>query len=585
MNFAEQLKSQVDIVDVVGQYVRLKRQGAGPRWVGLCPFHSEKTPSFGVHSAHQFYKCFGCDAAGDVFKFVQQIESLTFPEALRFLAERYNIPIPERQRDEDPESRRVAALLEIHEAAASIFQENLRANAGAEARRYLESRGVTPDAAREFRLGLSDSGGQQLVQRLKHFGENLLLDSGLVAKRQDAPGLYDRFRGRLMFPIHDASGKVIAFGGRALRPDGKVKYLNSPETRLYTKSAVLYNLHRAKIAARKNDRMILVEGYMDAIAIYSAGVQEVAAICGTALGGSQIRAIKREISYQSGKGNVILNLDSDAAGAKSTEKYIATLLSHGLRVRVLDIPGGLDPDEYIQANGVAAYSKLLDETQSYFHWLVASARKKFDTRTAEGRIDAMKFVLPAVEQVQDRIERAAIATEIADQLGVERELIHRALKPGAAAIPAKAPDPASAAPPNEKLLIACVLASRDARAVIRHYFAESNLLQTLELKTIVQAILEHAEEQRLPISEISEALDPHSRKILEAITFSESGVSEDRAAEQALDCLKLLEAKSRQSQREALKKQIRRFELEGNLAEAMRLISELDGLAPGSANL
>lgn len=579
MNFAEQLKNQLNIVDVVGHYVRLKRQGSGPRWVGLCPFHSEKTPSFGVHSGHQYYKCFGCDAAGDVLKFVQQIESLTFPETLRLLAERYSIPIPERQRTDDPESRRIAALLEIHEAAASIFQDNLRASAGAEARHYLESRGVSADAAREFRLGLSEASGQQLLQKLKSYGESLLIDSGLVVKRQDAPGLYDRFRGRLMFPIHDSSGKIIAFGGRALRPDEKVKYINSPETRLYTKSAVLYNLHRAKVAARKNDRMILVEGYMDAIGIYSAGIQEVAAICGTALGSVQIRVIKQEISYQSGKGHVILNLDSDAAGTKSTEKYIATLLSHGLRVRVLDIPGGLDPDEYLQANGGAAYRRLLDEAQSYFHWLTASARKKFDTRTAEGRIDAVKFVLPAVEQVHDRIERAAIATEIADQLGVDRELIQRTLRPKSTLcdVARRPQDAASAVPPNEKLLIACMLASADARAVIRQYLNGSTNSEMIELKPIFDAILTvEATGQRFSLSSVSESLDDHSRKILEAIGFSESGIQAEHAAGQALDCLKLLEAKSAQSRRDSLKMRIRQLEMEGNVEAAIRLASELD---------
>ena len=183
MNFAEQLKNQLNIVEVVGQYVRLKQQGSGQRWVGLCPFHSEKTPSFGVHSGHQYYKCFGCDAAGDVLKFVQQMESLTFPETLRTLAERYSIPMPERQRADDPETQRNAALLEIHEAAAAIFQDNLRGPSGAEARTYLASRNVTPDAIREFRLGLSDASGQQLVQKLKRFGEALLVDSGLIARR------------------------------------------------------------------------------------------------------------------------------------------------------------------------------------------------------------------------------------------------------------------------------------------------------------------------------------------------------------------------------------------------------------------
>jgi DNA primase len=216
VNFAEQLKNQLDIVNVVGHYVRLKRQGAGQRHVGLCPFHSEKTPSFGVHGGLQYYKCFGCDAAGDVFTFVQQIESLTFPETLKLLAERYGIPMPERQRSDDPEAQRYAALLEMHDIAAETFQNNLRGSLGTEARGYLESRGVSRASMDEFRLGLADASGQQLVRRLEKFGAALLEESGLVAKRESG-GFYDRFRGRLIFPIHNESGKVIAFGGRALR--------------------------------------------------------------------------------------------------------------------------------------------------------------------------------------------------------------------------------------------------------------------------------------------------------------------------------------------------------------------------------
>ena len=391
MNFAEQLKSQIDIVDVIRQYVALKRQGSAQRWKGLCPFHSEKTPSFNVDGGHQFYKCFGCDAGGDVFRFVQQIESLTFPETLRLLAERYGIAMPERSHQGDAEAQREAALLEIHEAAAAVFQDNLRAASGADARQYLQSRGVDESAMSEFRLGLADGSAHQLVQRLKRFGAEFLVDSGLVARRSEDQGLYDRFRGRLMFPIHSESGKVIAFGGRALRPEDKVKYLNSPETPLYAKSAVLYNMHRAKVAARKNDRLILVEGYMDAIGVYSAGVQEVVALCGTALAPRQIRSMRQQLQYQDGKGHVILNLDSDAAGARSTEKHITGLLAEGLRVKVLTVPGELDPDEYIQQQGREAYTKLLEQAPSYFHWLTEIARGRFDMRTAEGRVDAFKI--------------------------------------------------------------------------------------------------------------------------------------------------------------------------------------------------
>src|SRR5579884_3200518 len=337
MGFAEELKSQLNIVDVVSQYVRLKRSGRGPSYVGLCPFHSEKTPSFHVHSTGQFYKCFGCDAGGDVFQFIMEIENLTFPEALKLLAERYGIPIPERPRYRDAEAQRSAALLEMHEIAAQWFQANLRSAAGAEARQYLASRGISNETAETFGLGFADSSGQQLAARLQKFEPALLEESGLVTKREGG-GFYDRFRGRLMFPIHSESGKVIAFGGRALRAGDEPKYLNSPETKIYRKSSVLYNLHRAKIEARKHDRMILVEGYMDVIGVYSAGIREVVASCGTSLTTDQVRSIKRQTSQQqAGTGQIVLNFVPYVNGAASTEKYISVLLAEGLRVKVLAI--------------------------------------------------------------------------------------------------------------------------------------------------------------------------------------------------------------------------------------------------------
>jgi DNA primase len=578
VNFAEQLKSQLNIVQVIEQYAPLKRQGSGQRWKGLCPFHSEKTASFNVDGALQFYKCFGCDAKGDVFTFIQQIESLTFPEALRLLADRYGIPIPERHRFDDPEAQRHAALLELCEAAATLFQDNLRTPRGAETRAYLESRGVSADSMREFRLGLADPSGQQLLERLKRVGEPLLLEAGLVAQRPESTGVYDRFRGRLMFPIHNASGKVIAFAGRALRKTDNVKYVNSPETKLYKKSTVLYNLHRAAIAARKNDRMILVEGYMDVIGIYAAGIQEVVALCGTALAPSQIRAIKQQISYQSGKGHIILNLDPDAAGSRSTEKHIAPLLANGLRVKVLEIPGGLDPDEFIQNNGADAYRELLEKSPSYFHWLMENARTKFDMRTAEGRVDAFKSLLPAVEYVHDPIERGAISREIAEQLKVDHDLVRGALR--LKTRHRREPEPrrlASAVSPNERLLIACMLASADARTAVRHFLLKPGANEVLERKPIFDAIIASDRNgQSFSITQVLAALDEREQQILTEIGFSESGVREEHAAEQAVDCLRLLEARSREAKREELKQRIRTLELEGKLEEALRVAGELD---------
>lgn len=587
MSFSDQLKNQLNIVDVVGQYVRLKRQGAGARYVGLCPFHSEKTPSFGVHSTLQYYKCFGCDAAGDVFKFVQEIESLTFPETLKLLAERYGIPMPERRHSDDPEAERRAAIFEMHDIAADLFQSNLRSPAGAEARAYLESRAISRAAMDEFRLGLSDSSGQQLHHKLQRFGPALLEQSGLVSKRHDGSGFFDRFRARLMFPIHNESGKVIAFGARALRPNDDPKYLNSPETKIYKKSAVLYNLHRAKIDARKNDRMILVEGYMDAIGIYQAGIHEVVASSGTSLGSDQVRAMKRQVSQQQAStGQIILNFDPDPAGARSTEKYISVLLAEGLRVKVIEIPGGLDPDEFIQQNGVEAYRKQLDHATSYFHWLAARTAEKFDLATAEGRVDAFKSIQPAIEQVHDPIERSAIGNEIADYLNIDREVIRKNMRRAGATQPAPRQEITSAIPPNEKLLVNCLLASEEARSAIKHYLSSTNVLHTLQLRNIFETALAlDSEGVAFSLEALASRLDPRLQRILTDLSFSDIAMDESNAAQQALHCLRAVENKSVDAECEALRRLIRESEKSGNFSEVMRLTAQLDKIKRASSGL
>src|SRR5436190_4941633 len=316
MDFVEQVKSSVDIVKVVGEYVRLRKAG-GARYIGLCPFHNEKTPSFGVHPVHQFYKCFGCGEGGDVLKFIMKIDGLSFYEALKLLAERNGIPIPKRQEYSDPETRQRAAIFQMHEIAEQAFREHLHGSAGAEARAYLEKRGVDPEIAEQFGIGYADGTGRFLLRKLQEhsFNAEQLEASGLVGRRDDGT-FYDRFRHRLIFPIHNETGKVIAFGGRALDPGEQAKYLNSPETAIYKKSGVLYNLHRAKEGIRKNDRTLLVEGYMDVIGVWAAGIREVVATCGTALTTAQIKMMKRHSP------RIIVNFDPDAAGANAAERSI-----------------------------------------------------------------------------------------------------------------------------------------------------------------------------------------------------------------------------------------------------------------------
>ena len=439
MDFAEQVKSSVDIVAVIEQYVRLKKVGASPRYTGLCPFHTEKTPSFSVHSGHQFYHCFGCHVSGDMFKFVMEIERISFFEALKLVAERNGMPMPKREYS-DPDAKLRGALVEMHETAARVFQSNLNGPAGTQARQYLASRNVSPEQIAEFGLGFSDPSGHQLVRQFEssRFAQEHLEQSGLVAKRQEGTGYYDRFRGRLMFPIHNELGKVIGFGGRALRPGEEPKYLNSPETALYRKSYVLYNLHRAKEAIRKSDYSVLVEGYMDVIGVYSAGVHNVVASCGTSLTNTQVRALKLHSE------SIVVNFDPDTAGADAVEKSIKLLLDENVRVRVLELGGDLDPDEYVKASGADAYRQRLEKAPAYYHWLADRARQKFDMRTVEGRMDAFKFLAPAIQRIADRLERFAVANDVADYLGVDEKLVRDHFSKGAVEHPAEARRPQTA---------------------------------------------------------------------------------------------------------------------------------------------
>lgn len=579
MTFAEQLKSQLDIVDVIGGYLRLKRSGAAHRYVGLCPFHSEKTPSFSVNAANQFYYCFGCQATGDVFKFVQEIDGLDFPEALKSLAERYGIAMPQRPRSDDPEAQRREALLEMHELAAAQFQNNLRAAGGAETRQYLASRGVARPTVDEFRIGLADTSGQQLVSHLKRFGAELMELSGLVKRRENG-GFYDAFRGRLMFPIHNEGGKVIAFGGRALRPDDVPKYLNSPATAIYNKSAVLYNMHRAKADARKHDRIILVEGYMDAIGIYAAGVHEVVAVCGTKLSNDQIRSIKRQIAQaQAHTGQVIFNFDPDAAGANSAEKYIASVLAEGLRVRVLQLPDDLDPDEFIQKHGADAYRDCLEKATTYFHWLAERTRERFDMETVEGRVDAFKAMLPSIQQVSDRLERSALIGELSQHFRLERDMISQQLRQtqSTQAATARPVSPTASVPPNELLLLTCILFSHEAREAIKHYLSGSTVLPALETREIFETVLAlDRENHPFSVDAVASRLNPRQQRLIADLSFTSLAIAEDAAPQQALHCLRALEEKTLDLKGRDLRRRIRELEQQGNVQAALGLMTELD---------
>ena len=424
-SFAEKVKQQADIVRVIGEYIRLKK--TGQNFTGLCPFHQEKTPSFAVHPVRQIYHCFGCGAGGDVFKFVMELDKSTFPEAVRTVAEKCGIPIP-RPRERSPEERREnqqrTALIEMHREAAALFARQLQEGPeGKVALAYLEDRGLDRQAMARFGLGYALSSGDALLRQLKSkYPEALLEASGLVSRDQSGSGrFYDRFRRRIMFPIANDSGKVVAFGGRAMGDD-MPKYMNSPETPIYSKSNLLYHLDRAKEAIRQNDFAILVEGYMDAIAVARAGIANVAASCGTSLAEPQIKLLGRFTR------RVIVNYDPDTAGQTATERSLTLLLEKEFDVRVLTLPGGADPDKFLKEQGADAYRKLLAQAPAYLDYLIGRARH-MDRTTAAGKIAALNFLMPYLQRMPNRLLRSEWSTRIASELRVDEPVLREALAP------------------------------------------------------------------------------------------------------------------------------------------------------------
>ena len=533
-SFAERVKQQADVVRVIGEYVRLKK--SGQNFTGLCPVHQEKTPSFAVHPVKQIYHCFGCGAGGDVFKFVMELEKCTFPEAIRTVAEKCGIAIP-KPRERSPEERREnqqrSALVEMHREGAAFFTRQLHESPeGKVAYAYLEDRGLNREALMKFGLGYAPSSGDALLRFLKQkYPEQLLEVSGLLS-RDPSGRFFDRFRRRIMFPIANEAGKVIAFGGRAMGDD-MPKYLNSPETPIYSKSNVLYHLDRAKEALRQNDFGVLVEGYMDAIAVARAGIANVIASCGTSLAEPQIKLLGRFTR------RVVVNYDPDIAGHAATERSLILLLEKEFDVRVLALPGGADPDKFLKEQGADAYKKLLTQAPPYLDYLIGRARL-MDRTTANGRVAALNFLMPYIQRLPNGLLRSEWATRIASELHVDEPVLREALRRAATERRSEVKPKAELLGPSikgaERRLIHMLAEADGFREKLAHEIVSSGLHRGLETEKIFDLLIAKAGERSDPAT-FAEALDERDRRMLFEIFFESFS---EHTWDEAESCLSVL---------------------------------------------
>lgn len=548
-SFADRVKQQADIVRVVGDYVRLKKTGKD--FSGLCPFHQEKTPSFTVSPVKQIFYCFGCGKGGDIFNFVMEMEKSPFPEAVRTVAEKCGIAIPrpkERSPEERHETQQRAALLEMHREAQTFFAKQMFGTAeGKAARAYLEDRGVDNKTIERFGIGYAPSDGDALLRLLKpRYPEKLLAESGLISRGEESGRLFDRFRRRITFPITNDSGKIVAFGCRALGDD-QPKYLNSPETPIYSKSNVLYHLDRAKEALRRSDFAILVEGYMDAIAVARAGISNVVASCGTSLAEPQIKLLSRFTK------RIIINYDPDTAGQAATERSVALLLEQDFEVRVLALPPvgdkKADPDLFIRERGAEEYTRLLKEAPPYVDYLIGRARK-MDLTTGDGKRRAVNFLLPYVQKIPNGILRSEWATRIAQQLRLDEPVLRAALTKAAkerrSEVKVQPELVGRAAKPVERRLIRMLAEADPFRREIANLLQSEKAYQGLETEHIFSALIAaNLADSPIHPAEIAGLLEEQDRRVFFEVLFEQAS---EPSWEEAQSCIEAL--RQRQAEHE-----------------------------------
>src|SRR5215813_7986706 len=540
--FIDDLRRQADIVRIIQDYVTLKKAGAN--WVARCPFHKETKPSFSVNPAKDIFYCFGCQKGGSVFNFVMEIERVTFPEAIKIVAEKSGVPLPQMVDDSRFEARKRESdqVIELNQWALQWWQDQLQSKGAASVRQYLKQRGLTEEMANTFRLGFAPDSWEALSTHLRQKGatQEQLERSGLVVKKEEG-GSYDRFRGRLMFPVFDAQGKPIAFGGRTLDPEGEPKYLNSPETPAYTKGRHLYGLHLTRDDIRRQEFAILVEGYLDLIIPYQSGVRNVVASLGTALTPEQVKLIGRFAR------KVVVNYDGDRAGVQAAKRAIETILAEDIEVKVLVLPDNADPDDFIRKNGVTEYQQRRGAAQPHIQFVIDQAVRDRNLHSPADKAAAVEETLPFVRAVRNRIQKREYFDIAMDSLRVQkgqRRELWQQVRGGAITeatvqnVFARRVKPTVA----EEKLLGLLLASDELRNIVLPRLEPTDYdgLATAEIFKALTALSK--EDKEISFDSLSEATAENSTaaEVLPRLLINETAESFDESLADANSCLDAL---------------------------------------------
>ena len=549
----EEILSRTDIVEIIGEYVQLRKAGNG--YQGLCPFHTDSQPSFHVNPARQFFHCFGCGAGGNAFHFLMKQDHLTFPDAVRTLATRVGVELPERPLSPGEKKQRDVrrTLLEINETAADYFREVLKSAKGKDAARYLRRRGISPEAEETFQLGYAPPGWRGLLDHLRKKGvsEALAEQAGLIIRGKEG-NYYDRFRGRVIFPIRDERSRVIGFGGRTLGDD-LPKYLNSPDSPVFSKGKNLYGLHAARKSIHDSDSVVLVEGYTDVLALYQFGIENVVATLGTALTVDHLRMLKRYTDH------ALHVFDADAAGVRATLRALDLCLEANVWGRVLRLPEGRDPDSYVREIGSEAFKQALKESIPLMDFQIDNAVAGQDITGAEGKRKALDLILPHLRKMSDEVVKDHYITTVSERLGIAERHIHKEFAVAAKASQTRKREreekEAESACPAERLLLKAILTEP---ALVKCLFEEGILEAFTDpnARSLGELMTQWGENNGSPELRALEARvqDPELAKFLTSLlTTPEEVTDPERICE---DCLKTLKIRTLERELQDLKRQI-----------------------------